>query len=331
MPWERCELRGSRTVLRANPDLDPTTKVAVSAPTIESALGVPYFAGSPSGPDQAGFGSAIATSHSDGSRQGILESQPHNLVHNAMGGPDGLAFMVNFLSPVDPIFFLHHGNIDRLWDVWTRKQIAQGRSALPVGADYVRWADEQFLFFNPNGTPTDAGYYANANMTIFDYDYSPGFGEDEARAPAAVVAALPAARRFSASIEAGAAGGVVQLPSAALRPLTRGAPPRVAEITLDLDHSDQGRRFRVLVSAAGGSPVVAGGIAPFGHVHGPMTFTVPLPENIGAGAAAGANVPLDIRVVPVEPAAGASPAAAARMAARAAIPAPVTAITVHTN
>jgi hypothetical protein len=62
-----------------------------------------------------------------------------------------------------------------------------------------------------------------------------------------------------------------------------------------------------------------------------MTFTVPLPENIGVGAAAGANVPLDIRVVPVEPAAGASPAAVARMAARAAVPAPVAAITVHTN
>lgn len=42
-----------------------------------------------------------------------LESAPHNPVHNLIGGE-----MANMTSPRDPIFFLHHANIDRLWHAW---------------------------------------------------------------------------------------------------------------------------------------------------------------------------------------------------------------------
>jgi len=79
---------------------------------------------------------------------------------------------------------------------------------------------------------------------------------------------------------------------------------------LNLGPADQGRRFRVLVSPqGGGTPIEAGGITIFSHhVHGPTTFTVPLPENLVVpAAAAGASVPLDIRVVPLEPAPGVAP------------------------
>src|SRR5262249_13522623 len=92
------------------------------------------------GTDPAGFASATAASHNDQSREGILESQPHDNVHGAMGGATGNAFMVSFLSPVDPIFFLHHANLDRLWDVWTRRQAALGRPTLPQGADLATWS-----------------------------------------------------------------------------------------------------------------------------------------------------------------------------------------------
>jgi len=45
-----------------------------------------------------------------------LEAAPHNGVHNLIGGAmDNLA-----VSPRDPIFWLHHANIDRLWDAWVR-------------------------------------------------------------------------------------------------------------------------------------------------------------------------------------------------------------------
>ncbi len=42
-----------------------------------------------------------------------LESGPHNPVHNLIGGE-----MANMTSPRDPIFYLHHANIDRLWHAW---------------------------------------------------------------------------------------------------------------------------------------------------------------------------------------------------------------------
>jgi tyrosinase len=37
----------------------------------------------------------------------------HGTVHNAIGGDMG-----GPASPTDPVFFLHHANIDRLWSLW---------------------------------------------------------------------------------------------------------------------------------------------------------------------------------------------------------------------
>ncbi|KAI8895488.1 hypothetical protein BC833DRAFT_601076 [Globomyces pollinis-pini] len=46
-----------------------------------------------------------------------LESIPHNLFHQAIGGD-----MANPITAVnDPVFFLHHSNIDRLWWKWQKR------------------------------------------------------------------------------------------------------------------------------------------------------------------------------------------------------------------
>ena len=90
---------------------------------------------------------------------GPLEHGPHNLVHNCVGGGynGNGGFMLNFMSPVDPIFFLHHSNIDRLWEIWTRKQAAAGYPALPEGKDLEAWSNEPFLFFvDEKGRPLSA-------------------------------------------------------------------------------------------------------------------------------------------------------------------------------
>lgn len=43
----------------------------------------------------------------------IFEDAPHNPVHNLIGN-----VMADMVSPIDPIFWLHHANVDRLWVAW---------------------------------------------------------------------------------------------------------------------------------------------------------------------------------------------------------------------
>jgi tyrosinase len=73
--------------------------------------------------------------------QGTLERLPHNMVHNNIGG-----WMPSALSPRDPIFFMHHCNIDRLWALWNTRN---ANSADPL------WTDMPFTnnFINTDGTP----------------------------------------------------------------------------------------------------------------------------------------------------------------------------------
>lgn len=71
-------------------------------------------------PDFQQFGSYAAPApRGFGAQYGALEGTSHNGVHNAVGGQ-----MATMLSPLDPLFWLHHANIDRLWALWN----ASGRS-----------------------------------------------------------------------------------------------------------------------------------------------------------------------------------------------------------
>ncbi len=52
-----------------------------------------------------------------------LEGGPHADVHVAVGGEDGSGTMNSASSPADPIFWLHHANIDRLWVQWQKTHL----------------------------------------------------------------------------------------------------------------------------------------------------------------------------------------------------------------
>lgn len=47
-----------------------------------------------------------------------IETAPHGIVHSSVGGRGG--DMTSMQSPNDPIFWLHHGMIDKLWDDFQR-------------------------------------------------------------------------------------------------------------------------------------------------------------------------------------------------------------------
>lgn len=74
--------------------------------------------------------------------QGELESNPHNNVHCDIFGP----FMCSGASPLDPIFQMHHANIDHIWAVW----VAQGRA----NSTNPMWLDMPFTdnFIKPDGS-----------------------------------------------------------------------------------------------------------------------------------------------------------------------------------
>lgn len=76
---------------------------------------------------------------------GDLESQPHNSVHRRVGTDGANTFdMVTLLSPLDPIFWLHHANVDRLWASWFK---GRGNGRAPTSA---LWREHQLTrFFDP--------------------------------------------------------------------------------------------------------------------------------------------------------------------------------------
>lgn len=95
----------------------------------------------PPGKPITGFGGQVTSPVHLNGGFGALEQQPHNVVHDAVGGPYGWMADVNFAAQ-DPIFWLHHANIDRLWVQW----IGLGRSDTTDQA----WVLQPFTFYDAN-------------------------------------------------------------------------------------------------------------------------------------------------------------------------------------
>ncbi|KAJ6314303.1 hypothetical protein OIU78_017884 [Salix suchowensis] len=79
---------------------------------------------------------------------GSLEDVPHTTVHIWTGDPDQSNrenMGVFYAAARDPIFFAHHGNIDRLWEVW--KKLPGGKRQNFTDPD---WLDAAFLFYDEN-------------------------------------------------------------------------------------------------------------------------------------------------------------------------------------
>jgi tyrosinase len=67
---------------------------------------------------------------------------PHGNVHGGVGG-----WMASVATAAqDPIFYVHHSNVDRLWDLW----LAQGGRTDPV-LD-ATWTSKTYTFFDETGT-----------------------------------------------------------------------------------------------------------------------------------------------------------------------------------
>jgi tyrosinase len=107
------------------------------------------------------FASERSNDPSVGVGYGILEGNPHNYIHRFVGGENG-----NMQDPDraarDPIFWLHHANVDRLWTRWVRKN--PGRTTTNQS-----WHQQAFSFFDTQGNPVSI---TTAEMlSTFDLNY----------------------------------------------------------------------------------------------------------------------------------------------------------------
>jgi len=126
---------------------DPTSDLFVSQrdPNMNSGAGsLPAWAVNYSaGLAQANFTSASSS----------LENLPHNQIHVLVGGPG--ACLNGWMGCVptaaqDPIFFLHHCNMDRLWNLW----LAQGGGRIDPVFDNT-WKNTRYTFFDEEGAQVE--------------------------------------------------------------------------------------------------------------------------------------------------------------------------------
>lgn len=305
----------SRYLTATDPKLDDKTAHACSWSVVGPGLEPTQFY---SEDITLSFSSSKTPSHTTmpngATKFSILEGQPHNKVHNYIGGvgpwnPGPYGNMTNFLSPVDPIFFLHHANMDRLWDVWTRKQQELGLPILPAGEDLKTLSSEPFLFFvRADGTFVPDGKAG-------DYLSTDRFGYTYAAPVAATGGALVASARPAPPLKATLKNGVASVVLPALSAAEGNAPARPVVVAVTLARPPEPsspREFDVLVNAPADvksveadSPYFGGTVAFFGPPMRGMahdvTFAVPLHPNVKAlGSTRNASSPLklEIRLVP---------------------------------
>lgn len=93
------------------------------------------------------FGQAYRQGDAASPGAGTVENTPHGTVHVWTGNPNNPNdedMGTLYSAGRDPIFFAHHGNIDRLWEVW--KSLGGRRKDLTS----TDWLDAAFLFYDEN-------------------------------------------------------------------------------------------------------------------------------------------------------------------------------------
>jgi tyrosinase len=126
-----------------------------------------------------------------------LEIQPHGPIHNIIGGMLG-----TMKSPLDPVFWLHHANIDRLWAAWAA---AGGGRQIPASTDAYWSGDLTYATdltlprLRARDTTTHFGY--RYRDTMLPKSYPPLRGD-----------ATPQLASVSQSSNEGAAGAVLRRP-----------------------------------------------------------------------------------------------------------------------
>ena len=162
----------SQTVKSGQPFYGSIDPAQVGETIIATLMADPFA--TPSG--QASFGGGERSSLSfDGGERGSLENVPHGAVHSLVGNDydefgdliDGGWMGSFYTAGLDPLFWLHHANIDRLWEVWLSLEPGHVN---PTGDP--AFFDTTFTFPDPeNGTVTwSVGEVLDTTSLGYDYE-----------------------------------------------------------------------------------------------------------------------------------------------------------------
>jgi len=196
---------------RYGPNNDGNAYVPVDQVSLD-AMTDSDFTGVGSGGDP-GFGGVDTGFEHGGQTHGRVETQPHDYVHGLVGGGDPQNPQLPGLmsdpdtAGLDPIFWLHHANIDRLWQVWRQNPAT---NVNPTDANWINGpasiGERVFSMPMPDGQSWD---YAPGDMVDLG---SLGYTYDDlspAVAPAAAGQRLLRLGASPAAVRAMPGGGAV--------------------------------------------------------------------------------------------------------------------------
>jgi tyrosinase len=166
---------------------------------------------------------------------GRVEIQPHDNVHDNIGG-----LMSNVpVAAGDPIFFVHHCQIDRLWASWqdTAEPAAYNWGNTATAPSKTVWGSQKFQFVDPAGKIVTVNALDQMSTKTLGYAYDGLAAPAPASpvvasagpAPAALAAAAPASSGIVlAALQAnqltvGSQGGEITLKPPARSPVPAGA------------------------------------------------------------------------------------------------------------
>jgi len=132
---------------------------------IDGCLTTTPFTGAPFG--NPGFGGGQTGFSHGGMRPGRLEIIPHGSIHNAVGGPGGFMSAFN-TAGLDPIFWLHHCNIDRLWEVWRARDAG---NADPANAQWLSGVSFRFRAVDGMDVSMTCGQMVDTTAAPLYYKY----------------------------------------------------------------------------------------------------------------------------------------------------------------
>jgi Common central domain of tyrosinase/Polyphenol oxidase middle domain len=176
--------QNSLFITQRAPGINQGAQLPESATTFDDAMDFTNFASPAGSPLSFGGAQVPGPVHFNGVF-GALESQPHNIVHVLVGGNNGFMIDPN-LAARDPVFWLHHANIDRLWNVWLARE--GGRTNPTMG----NWPTQVFTFFDENGQAVQlTGQQVVDSAQQLNYRYAEGRGDEPT--PQGIEPSLPAA------------------------------------------------------------------------------------------------------------------------------------------